>query len=58
MSQFYFPEWSRILVLKTVTDVAKISTLDDFDGVAKFFKGMFIEKGTGAAGNAHGLVKL
>jgi hypothetical protein len=45
-------------VLIKVTDVARVSTLDDFDGVSKFFKGMFIEQGTGAAVNAHGLVKL
>lgn len=41
-----------------MTDVAKVSTLDDFDGVAKLFNGVFVESGTGTGGNSHGVVKL
>lgn len=52
------PQISPGLVLILVTDVAKVTTLDDFAGVAKFFKGMFGGKGAGAAKGAYGLVKL
>jgi hypothetical protein len=31
-------------------DVAKVTTLDDHDGVAKFFKGVFVKKGTSTGG--------